>query len=59
MRDEGIIRVNIRSKDVVINTVAEAFNGGGHPQASGATIYNFEEVNHVLNQLNDALEEHS
>ncbi len=59
LRDEGIIRVNIRSKDVVINTVAEAFNGGGHPQASGATIYHFEEVNHVLNQLNDALEEHS
>jgi phosphoesterase RecJ-like protein len=45
------IRVRLRSKGPVINGVARMFNGGGHPLASGATIYTWDDVNKVVNEL--------
>lgn len=36
--EKKIYRVNIRSKGPVINKIAEKYNGGGHPMASGARI---------------------
>ena len=42
------IRVRLRSRFVHINTVAEQFRGGGHACASGATVYNREEVEALL-----------
>ncbi len=38
-QDDGIVRVNLRSKgDVVVNTVAHYFGGGGHAKAAGITL---------------------
>ncbi len=45
--DENI-RVRLRSRFAPINTVAEHYRGGGHACASGATVYNREEVAALL-----------
>ncbi|MFS8651204.1 MAG: bifunctional oligoribonuclease/PAP phosphatase NrnA, partial [Caldibacillus sp.] len=49
--EEGQIRVRLRSKGPVINGVAKKFNGGGHPLASGATIFSWDEVDLVMKEL--------
>lgn len=49
--EEGQIRVRLRSKGPVINGVAKKFNGGGHPLASGATIFSWDEVDLVMEEL--------
>lgn len=36
---DGTIRVRLRSRFAPINTVAERYEGGGHANASGATVY--------------------
>ncbi|HAL08518.1 MULTISPECIES: DHH family phosphoesterase [Mammaliicoccus] len=42
--DEGKeIRCRIRSKGIQINHIAAKYNGGGHPNASGASVYSWEE----------------
>ena len=51
IEEENTIRVRLRSKGPVINTVAKKFNGGGHPLASGASIYSWDEVNLVMAEL--------
>ncbi|GIO27819.1 DHH family phosphoesterase [Ornithinibacillus bavariensis] len=45
------IRVRLRSKGPVINEVAAKYNGGGHPLASGASVYSWEEAESVVNDL--------
>lgn len=53
--EEGdLIRVRLRSKGPVINLIAAQFNGGGHPLASGATVYNWEEADQVVAALSTA-----
>ncbi len=47
------IRVRLRSKGPVINTLAKEFNGGGHPLASGATAYSWEEADLVIARLKE------
>ncbi|MEK5232862.1 bifunctional oligoribonuclease/PAP phosphatase NrnA [Lysinibacillus sp. FSL K6-0232] len=47
------IRVRLRSKGPVINTLAKEFNGGGHPLASGATAYSWEEADRVIARLQE------
>ncbi|TDM04528.1 DHH family phosphoesterase [Macrococcus carouselicus] len=50
--DEGDqIRVRIRSKRVTINELAARYNGGGHPLASGATVYSPEELDQLIEEL--------
>lgn len=48
------IRVRLRSKGPIINTIAERFRGGGHPLASGATVHSWEEADALIAQLEDA-----
>lgn len=50
------IRVRLRSKGPVINGVAKKFNGGGHPLASGASIYSWDDAAKVLHELNKVCE---
>lgn len=50
------IRVRLRSKGPVINGVARKFKGGGHPLASGASIYSWNEVEDVLKELDEVCE---
>lgn len=45
------IRVRLRSKGPVVNTVAAKFGGGGHPMAAGATVANWEETERVVRDL--------
>ncbi|KOO52454.1 DHH family phosphoesterase [Viridibacillus arvi] len=47
------IRVRLRSKGPIINTLAKQYNGGGHPMASGATIYKWEESEEVISKLKE------
>jgi phosphoesterase RecJ-like protein len=42
--DGSEIRVRLRSRFVPINTIAERYRGGGHACASGATVYDRQEV---------------
>ncbi|MEH7131467.1 bifunctional oligoribonuclease/PAP phosphatase NrnA [Neobacillus drentensis] len=53
------IRVRLRSKGPVINGVARQFKGGGHPLASGASIYSWNEVDNVLKALDEVCENYS
>ena len=46
-----IFKVNIRSRGPIINKVAQKYNGGGHPLASGARIKNEIDVNNLFNDL--------
>ncbi|KUP06665.1 oligoribonuclease [Bacillus coahuilensis m2-6] len=50
------IRVRLRSKGPIINTIAKRYNGGGHPLAAGASLYKWQEVEAVLLDLDHALE---
>ena len=47
--DENI-RVRLRSRFAPINMIAERYRGGGHACASGATVYNREEVEALLQE---------
>lgn len=51
IEEEQQIRVRFRSKGPVINTIARKYNGGGHPLASGASIYSWNEVDRILADL--------
>lgn len=51
IEDNDTIRVRIRSKGPVINGLAKKYNGGGHPLASGATAYTWEEADQVIEDL--------
>ncbi|WP_080876325.1 DHH family phosphoesterase [Oceanobacillus timonensis] len=52
------IRVRIRSKGATINQVAGMYNGGGHPLASGATVYSWEEANDLAADLEKVCREY-
>ena len=54
VEEDDQIRVRIRSKKTKINHVAEQFNGGGHPFASGATVYSWEEADRLTDALKEA-----
>lgn len=47
------IRVRLRSKGPVINTLAMQHNGGGHPLASGASAYSWHEADEIIAKLQD------
>ena len=51
IEENNDIRVRLRSKGPVINRIAMKYNGGGHPMASGATIYDWDDADHVIADL--------
>jgi len=51
LEEDDLIRVRLRSKGPVINGVAAKFNGGGHPLASGAKVFSWEEADQVVEEL--------
>lgn len=51
IEEDAEIRVRLRSKGPVINGLAKEFGGGGHPMASGATAYSWEEAEQVIERL--------
>lgn len=56
VEEEDVIRVRIRSKGPIINKVAEKYEGGGHPLASGAKIHNWNTVPHILEDMEKVCE---
>ena len=55
--DENI-RVRLRSRFAPINMIAERYRGGGHACASGATVYNREEVEALLRDADAHIKEY-
>lgn len=51
IEEDDQIRVRLRSKKPVINTLAKKYNGGGHPLASGATVYEWAAADEVYANL--------
>lgn len=58
IEENGQIRVRFRSKGPIVNTIAASFNGGGHPLASGATIYSWDDVDPILQMLRNVCMEY-
>ncbi len=56
--EQGTIRVRLRSRFVHINSIAEKYRGGGHACASGATVYNREEVEALLRDTDALVKEY-
>jgi phosphoesterase RecJ-like protein len=50
-QDKDQIRANIRSEGPIINQVAERFDGGGHPKASGAMLKRWEVADDLITEL--------
>ena len=51
IEEKDQIRVRLRSKGPVINTLAAQHGGGGHPLAAGASVYTWEEADQVIEKL--------
>lgn len=58
VEEKDQIRVRLRSKGPVINVLARKYNGGGHPLASGASVYSWEEAEQVVEDLDQLLQNH-
>lgn len=55
---EKIWRVRLRSRFVGVNEIAKKYRGGGHLQASGATVYNKKEIKELLDDADRTLKEY-
>lgn len=53
IEEEHLIRVRLRSKGPVINTLAAEYGGGGHPLASGASVHSWEEADELIEKLKE------
>lgn len=53
IEEADLIRVRLRSKGPIINTLAADFNGGGHPLASGASVSTWEEASELRQRLDE------
>jgi bifunctional oligoribonuclease and PAP phosphatase NrnA len=53
VEEDDQIRVRLRSKGPIINGIAKKYKGGGHPLAAGASIYSWDEVEAVIQDLNE------
>ncbi len=52
---DGSTRVRLRSRFVTVNKLAERYHGGGHSCAAGATVYNKEEMQSLINDADTLL----
>lgn len=50
-------RVSIRSRSIVINKIAEKYNGGGHALASGATLSTLEQLPLLIKDIKEKIHE--
>ncbi|RBW71477.1 DHH family phosphoesterase [Bacillus taeanensis] len=59
IEEKDQIRVRLRSKGPIVNTIAAYYEGGGHPMAAGATIYKWEQAEDVLRDLEEVCRSYS
>ncbi len=52
---DGKIRVRLRSRYVTVSELAEKYEGGGHAQAAGATVYSKKEMQKLLAEADELL----
>lgn len=57
-RKNEVIKINIRSRGPVINTIAEKYHGGGHKFASGARVTTLEEAEFLVHDLDRVCKEY-
>lgn len=50
---EGVFRVRLRSRHVPINELAARYEGGGHAQAAGATVYNRRQIKKLVAEADE------
>ncbi|WP_106496925.1 DHH family phosphoesterase [Lentibacillus sp. Marseille-P4043] len=53
IEEDDQIRVRLRSKGPVINTIAAKYDGGGHPMAAGASVLTWEDTEQVVRDLDE------
>lgn len=53
-----LIKINIRSRGPIINTIAERYNGGGHKLASGAKVMTMDEADSLIHDLDNACKQY-
>ena len=56
--DDASIRVRLRSRFTTVNGIASRYGGGGHPQASGATVHSKKEMKQLLAEADAELAEY-
>ena len=56
---QNMVRVSIRSRGPVINTLAMQYNGGGHKYASGIRLPNFDLSDEIISKLDEICKEYS
>ncbi|GMA70317.1 oligoribonuclease [Leuconostoc litchii] len=54
-QDEGNYRVRLRSRTIPINKIANQFEGGGHPMASGAWAQDENDINQLISVIDNQL----
>lgn len=52
------IRIRLRSRGPIVNKLAEEYNGGGHPKASGARLDSWDKLDEFLNKADKLVEEY-
>ena len=57
-KKQNMVRVSIRSRGPVINTLAMQYNGGGHKLASGIRLPNFDLADEIVEKLDEVCEEY-
>lgn len=57
--EPSIIRIRIRSKGPIVNTLAAKYNGGGHPLAAGAMARTWKEVDTFIADLEDVCQKYN
>ncbi|MCU4706469.1 DHH family phosphoesterase [Mycoplasma sp. CSL7503-lung] len=55
--EDGKVRGRLRSNGPLVNKIAKQYNGGGHDNAAGLTLDNFEQIPEVISKLNDLIVE--
>ena len=56
-KKSNLIKVNVRSRGPIINTVLEKYGGGGHIYASGARLTDPELIDNIIKDLDDTCKE--
>ena len=57
-KKQNMVRVSIRSRGPVINTLAMQYNGGGHKLASGIRLPNFDLSDEIIDELDKVCKEY-
>ena len=55
----NLIKVNIRSRGPIINTIAEKYNGGGHKFASGVKLTDATNIKKIISDLDKACKKYN